>query len=910
MTGSTVSHYQIQEKLGEGGMGVVYKARDVLLNRTAALKFLPADSADRQDSEEKRRRFVQEAQSASALNHPNIITIYEVARDGDRDFIAMELVQGQPLDKMIGRKALPLGTAIALGVQIADALAAAHAAGIVHRDLKPGNVMVGESGRVKVLDFGLAKLLAGPASTPEASQTMLAESPKTVHGTIMGTVAYMSPEQAEGKPVDHRSDIFAFGALLYEMLTGRRAFQGESTVSTLAAILTTEPVSLSAETSGLPAELVRIVSRCLRKAPEKRWQSIADVRIALEELKQDLEAGRLDAPAASARSRRRLWMPLAATALAAVALGGFAAWRARPLPPAQELWQVVRLTADTGASLFPAISRDGKLVTYVSDRAAADSMDLWVQQIDTGDPVQLTRGLGACRDPGFSPDASKIVLHCGAEPGGIYVVPTFGGLPKRLGDGEWPQFSPDGSQISYRTSASGGNNAAQSIWIVPSNGGTGKEIKIGKALGGTPVWSPDGKGLLFIGFGDSSDGRDERDWYYVSAESGVVTPTGARQRLEAAGLDLGRNLGVTMGGALFAHGNIESTNIYRLPLDGTLQKATGDPLPVIVGAGFNFSPTASQDGRRIAFAVGNNMSTNIWRAAVDSRTGQVAGAPTRITSGLGLSLAPSPSRDGKRLSYLGGSRRSPEIRIRDLETGTDQRLAEAKEWSYLVLSPDGSTVAFSSDLRLGSAIYSVQATGGLPKKICGTCGRPVEWFANGTKLLIDNAGPKQREIHVLDVASGQSTLLLKHADFQLTMPRLSPDGRLLAFTAVRPGRARRIYLAPFTGQPVPENEWTVLIDGSDLDRQPFWAPSGNAIYFVSDRDGSRCVWAQRVDAATRRPAGEPFAAHHMHQFRFNLNDIGDSASVGLSVANGQLFYAAFELQSNVWLAERRQPAGR
>ena len=910
MTGSTVGHYEIHEKLGEGGMGVVYRARDVLLNRSAALKFLPTDNAGQTEPEEKRRRFVQEAQSASALNHPNIITIYEVAKAGDRDFIAMELVQGQPLDKMIGRKPLPLNTAIACGIQIADALAAAHAAGIVHRDLKPGNVMVGDSGRVKVLDFGLAKLMAGAASSTDVSQTVLAESPKTVQGTIMGTVAYMSPEQAEGRPVDHRSDIFSFGALLYEMLTARRAFQGESTVSTLAAILTAEPAPLSADASGLPRELVRIVSRCMRKQPEKRWQSIADVRIALEEVKQDLDAGRLDAPPASVPARRRLWIPVAAAALGAAALTGLLAWRARPVAPAVDLWRVLRLTADAGATIFPAISRDGKLVTYVSDRTTPESMDLWVQQIDTGDPVQLTRGLGACRDPAFSPDGSKIVLHCGAEPGAIYVVPTFGGLPKRLADGEWPQFSPDGSQVSYKAPASAGGNAPPSIWTVAANGGTAKEIKIGKSLGGIPVWSPDGKGLLFIGFGDVSDGKDDRDWYYVAADTGAVTPSGARQRLDAAGLELGRNLGVTSGGMLFAEGNIESTSIYRLPFDAGFQKATGSPVPLIVGAGFSFSPTASQDGRRIAFAVGNNMTSNIWRAPLDAKTGQVAGAAVRITSGLDLSLTPSPSRDGKRLAYLGGSRRSPEIRIRELETGTDQRLAEAKDWSYVSLSQDGSTVAFSSDVRNGSAVYSVPAAGGIPKRLCAACGRPVEWSADRTKILLDNAGTEHREIQVLDVASGQSKPLLKHSEFGLNMPRLSPDGRLLTFTALRPGRARRIYLVPFTGEPVPEKDWTVLVDGSDLDRQPFWGPSGNLVYFMSDRDGSRCIWAQRVDTSTRQPLGAPFAVHHMHTFRYNLNDLGDPAGVGLSVANGQLFYASFELQSNIWLAERRAPSPR
>jgi Tol biopolymer transport system component len=274
------------------------------------------------------------------------------------------------------------------------------------------------------------------------------------------------------------------------------------------------------------------------------------------------------------------------------------------------------------------------------------------------------------------------------------------------------------------------------------------------------------------------------------------------------------------------------------------------------------------------------------------------------------SLVPSPSRDGKYVAYIGGSRRSPEIRLRDLATGTDHRLAEVKDWSYVVLSPDGSTVAYSSDLRIGSAIYSVAASGGLPKRVCAACGRPVEWFSDKTKILIDNAGAQQREIHLLDVATGQSKPIRQHAEFPVTMPRLSPDGRFLTFSSLRAGGARRIYVVPFTGEPVPEKDWIVLVDGADLDRQPFWASSGNAIYFQSDRDGARCVWTQHVDQSTGRPVGAPFAAHHMHQVRYNLNDIGDLSGVGLSLANGQWFYGAFELQSNLWMAERREPAAR
>ena len=532
-------------------------------------------------------------------------------------------------------------------------------------------------------------------------------------------------------------------------------------------------------------------------------------------------------------------------------------------------------------------------------------MDLWVQQIEGGDPVQLTRDLGYCQDPAFSPDGSRIVLRCGTEPDSIYVVPTLGGLPKKLAEGAWPQFSPDGSQIAYVGPASG-DARTRSLWILSSDAATAREIKIRNGMPGGPVWRPDGRGLLFIGFGDPPGALG--DWYFVSTDGGSVEPTGAARRLGAAGLGLGRDLSVTSDGFLFASGDYESTNIYRLPFDAAFQNVSGDPVAVIVGAGFNFSPRASQDGRRIALAIGNNLSANIWRAPIDRSSGKVAGEPLRVTSGLDPSMAPSPSRDGGRLAYLGGPPKAPEVRIRDLATGKNQRLAAAKDWSVVVLSQDGSTVAYNSDQRASSAIYSVSAAGGVPKKICTSCGRPVEWSAGPHEALRrQTPAPERREIHLLDVANGQTKSLLRHPEGPLNMPRLSPDGRSLAFSMQRAGRARRIYLAPFTGELVPEKDWTVVVDGSDFERQPFWAPSGDLIYFLSERDGFRCIWAQRVDMATRQPRGMPFAAHHMHQTRYSLEPIADVASIGLSVAAGQMFYASYELQSNIWLAERRAP---
>jgi serine/threonine-protein kinase len=311
MIGQTVSHYTVLEKLGAGGMGEIYKAQDTRLNRFVAIKVLSAGTSG---DPERRRRFIQEAQAASALNHPNIITIYDVLAQDGMDLMVMEYIAGSTLDALIPKEGMTVGKVLDCAVQMASALEAAHAAGIVHRDLKPGNVMVTATGLVKVLDFGLAKLTAPLMTVEENDATLPLSAPMTVEGSILGTVSYMSPEQADARPVDARSDIFTFGVVLYEMLTGRKAFAAGSTVSTLSAILRDDPKPIDQIVPGVPAELDRIVHRAMRKDPAQRWQSMKEMRTELVALKQRADSAVLSRAALAAAPNKK---PLKALALAA-----------------------------------------------------------------------------------------------------------------------------------------------------------------------------------------------------------------------------------------------------------------------------------------------------------------------------------------------------------------------------------------------------------------------------------------------------------------------------------------------------------------------------------------------------------------------------------------------------------------
>lgn len=641
-------------------MGVVYKARDMRLERVLALKVLPADKVT---DPERKRRFVQEAKAASALNHPNIITIYDIDSDQGMDFIAMEYVAGRALDRLIPRQGMRPAEVLRCAVQIADALATAHAAGIIHRDLKPGNIMMTESGLVKVLDFGLAKLTEKTVTGETGATETLGVKPETEEGNILGTIAYMSPEQAQGLKLDARSDIFSFGAVLYEMLTGHRAFSGDTKVSTLAAILNREPQPL-AETT--PRELDRIVTRCLRKDPARRFQTMADLKVALQELKEESDSGHLGAPAAP-QVRKPRW-PLVAGALAIVALVATGAWffwktRSAQGPANRNLRQ---LTFDTGESVYASLSPDAKLVAYQSDRAGPGRYDIWVQQTSGGAPLRLTKDPGDHRRPAFSGDGSKIYFESTGPPQGIYEVSALGGDPRLLvADARTPSVSPDGRSIAYYALPT------QQLSINSFSGGEARAIGAGLAVIGSykPIWSADSQ-QIFI-FGQKAGQPETREWWAVPSSGGSSEQlrwahwAGEHRYLGWPDAMLSDQLAL----ASLATRVGETTQLYRVKNARHGWQILGEPEPLTSGAAW--SQNASLAAGKIAFESGEP-ETGVWSLPADTNQGRVTGALEKLTTEKAVYRSGSATPDGKTMVFSTNRTGSMEVLVRDVDSGQER----------------------------------------------------------------------------------------------------------------------------------------------------------------------------------------------------------------------------------------------
>ncbi len=679
MVGETVSHYRVIGKLGHGGMGVVYRAKDTRLERYVALKFLPDDVAHDPQALE---RFQREAKSASALNHPNLCTIYDVGESEGREFIAMELLEGQTLQERISTRPLPLEEWLDLAIQIADGLAAAHSRGIIHRDIKPSNIFITESGHAKILDFGLAGKSAKRAKVAVNSAMptgSLSEEHLTSPGTAVGTIAYMSPQQARGEDLDERTDIFSFGAVLYEMATGRPPFAGATSALIFDGILRQDPIPPARLNPKLPPELEHIILKALEKDPDIRYQSAAEVRADLKRAKRDSSSGRVTLPPPQRQQARRgPWIVLAIVAFAAAVIAPLL-WirpkRSAP-PPTQAEW--VQLTNFSDSAVSPALSPDARMLTFIR---GADTFfgpgQVYVKMLPEGDPVQLTHDQRNKLSPQFSPDGSRIAYGTATD-WDTWVVPVLGGEPRLMLPNSSGLTWTDSQHLLFSEIRKGLHMVVVSADQNRSNGHTVYVPPEERGMAHRSALSPDGKWVLV-----------------VEMDNGGWLPC---RLVPFDGTSSGRRVGPNAACTYAAWSPDGAWMYFSAAVNGIFHLwrqrfPDGAPEQITSGVSEEEGIAVSPDGRSLVTSVGTAESS-IW---LHDASGE------HQLSSFGYADQPHFSPDGKTLYYLSRTTQAAtavfgegELWAADLASGRSDRVFPGITMSDYDISQDGKLVAFSA----------------------------------------------------------------------------------------------------------------------------------------------------------------------------------------------------------------------
>jgi serine/threonine protein kinase len=767
MTGQTISHYKILEKLGEGGMGIVFKAEDTKLKRTVAIKFLPSHLSVHG---EERERFTHEAQAASALNHPNVATIYEIDEADGETFIVMEYVEGRTLREV--KQALSIRQVTDIGVQIAEGLAAAHEKGIVHRDVKAENVMLRKDGRVQVMDFGLAKLRG--------------VSKLTKLGSTIGTIAYMSPEQVQGIETDHRTDIFSLGVLLYELLTGQLPFRGGHEAAVMYEIVNVQPAAMSTIKPDVEPELERIIMKCLEKDREERYHSVKDVAVDLKHFRRDSEGRRIDRKTPVPGTREHLLQPTAeqparpsgvsrrwliiSVAVVVLAVAGLIL--SQLMKPSAEIspnmvFKPLQLPFTT--VWYPGLSSDGNWIAFPATDAN-NITEIYYMHASGGEPKNLTNDSLWKWVADISPDGSQIAYSQGTSrqpysfPVQIFTISTLGGSSKKLADrGNGPRWSPDGTSIAYIT-------AGQSLWIMDEDGGN-KRMVLRDSIGGGRVsaaWSPDGKSLAWLRTLLGTAGLYEE---IIIRE----IETGKERQLTHDQKNIDEVYWMPQGEILFSSNREGPSNLWAIPSGG------GTPVQITRGPGPDLGIKASRDGKRVLYMqaaqYGSVMVADL--NGLNSR---------QITPDDHSVFSPAFSPDGKQIAFLVNDpdpiKPFTYFYIVDRDGRNRRQLTTSGEnIENFVWSPDGRKIAYTVhvDVEIDSAhkIVILDVADPSQKSQVGN-GRVLQWLKDGSSLNVLSNQASWR----VPIQGGSRERMSDDS----TVVAQSPDGSKLAIYDGRPGR--------------------------------------------------------------------------------------------------------------------------
>src|SRR5579862_6621833 len=790
--GSHLGPYEILSPLGAGGMGVVYKARDTRLGREVAIKVLPESLSGRADL---RERFEREARAVSSLNHPHICTLYDIGNQDGIDFLVMEYLEGETLAHRLKKGALPLDQTLRYAIEIASALDAAHRKGITHRDLKPGNVMLKKSG-TKLLDFGLARMHAPGQAAGSAVATQT--ETLTVEGNIVGTLQYMAPEQLEGKDADARSDIFAFGAVVYEMATGRKAFESKSRANLIASILEHEPAPILSLQPAAPAALDRVIETCLAKDPDERWQTTHDLKRELQwvaESTSQVGAGTVAKPIQDKRPSRHAAAVL--TLVGVLAIAAFAGYRIlrRPAPAVSQitLGRTTQVTFDPGLNLDPALSPDGKLLAY--SPGPMGQTNIYVRQLGAARNIMLTQGVpGYHRWPQWSPDGSQIAffsvnLRTGFRM--ISIVPSLGGVSKPLIEEEsdplggglcCPTWSPDGARIAY---ASGNRVAGSAVYVLAlAESGAAKIVEHPFATHSL-VWSPDGTRIAYV----------VENSAFIFGEPQL--------------------------------GNIAPSAIWLAPAVG------GRAVQVTDRVHLNMSPAWAPDSKHLLFISDRGGRRDLYEVALlDS--GEPAGPPALLTTGLNA-LNINLSKDGAKLAYsmlnheaniwsIGIPPRPPaSISAATPVTTGSQRI------EGIGVSHDGHWLAFDSSRSGKQGIYRMALVGGEMEQLTANPGDDFipSWSPDGKEIAFYSWRNGNRDLFLM-TAKGRSERQLTSAPGHEFYPDWSPDGKQIVFWSLQRGRDTLSLLT----RSVDGAGWEAPQDLVSPGGTPRWSPDGRLIAYV------------------------------------------------------------------------------